>query len=74
MCRQPYRADEAEIENLAGTHFFDSAAEGFLGKFDGASHPMIINRSVDRLASQIKIIELLDQRGVLNAQVWRYDF
>ena len=39
--------NEAEIENMAGRNFFGGAAEGFLGKLDGASHPMIINRSID---------------------------
>jgi hypothetical protein len=35
--------NEAEIENLAGRHFFDSSAKSFLGKLDGAFHPILIN-------------------------------
>lgn len=59
---------EAQIENLAGSNFFGGATEGFLGKLDGVSHPRIINRSIDPLASQIEIVELLVQRAGLNAE------
>ena len=35
--------NEAEIENLAGWNFFGCAAESFLGKLDGAFHPIVID-------------------------------